>query len=138
MPIKSTIFKITIDEESGTFLTSFVTNNGKWGDPEVTRNITLFTWKQVGATVALARKGKLESNAEVSIRNNAGRSELIKAETVEQYLARGGRITRFQEKFQPPADDDAKGWDKLLDEIVDEVEMENPVGYTAEVANLAP
>ena len=136
MTIKTTRFKVTIDEESGTFLTTFITERGIKGDLEQMRHITLFTWAQLKATVELAHLGKLETDAEVKERRAAGRNELLTYETVEDYLKRGGVITRFEAKFKPPADDDSEAWDKLLNEIVDEVEMENPVGYTAGAANL--
>lgn len=119
--IKTTRFKVTIDEESGTFLASFITEAGARGDKKQTRHITLFSWDQLKATVELARKGKLETDAEVIYRRAAGRVELQTAETVEEYLERGGTITRAQGKFDAPDAEDLEAWDILLDEIVDEV-----------------
>lgn len=117
MPIKSIRFKCLVDEESQSFVLHFWSKGGIKGDPQGTRTITLRTWDQVQATVELARRGLLESNAEVMARIEANKPPILSTETVEDYLARGGKITKVEFKKAAPAVDDWEAWEDILDDI---------------------
>lgn len=118
MPIKSTRFKVTIDEGSKSFLLSFVSESGSSADPNERRHITLHTWDQVQATAELARRGKLETDAEVSQRSSQGREPKLSTESIESYIERGGVITKVRQVGkEAPRPDDKEGWDDLLSDL---------------------
>lgn len=133
MPIKSTRFKCLIDEESKCFILTFFGKAGQRNDPTNMRNITLRTWDQVQATVELARRGRLESNAEAREKLRLGQPPAIRTETIQEYLDRGGVIKRFVTK-RKSTPVDSKSWDDLLDEISSDMKKEG-TNFISEISD---